>query len=141
MRIFLIRHGDADDSLTRDGREQIAKTTEFLKSLGLDSRSVVLLSSPLQRAVETAALIRDGLAIAEIVQKSWLASDSEEGAFGLLKRFVVDNKDLSAVIVVMHMPEMDGILGYLDSPFRARNGSVHEIFLPPTRTPIQLFVP
>ena len=110
MRIFLIRHGDASGGLTTLGQGQISRTADFLKSLGLDLSKTALLTSQLQRAVESAEIVRTTLGLVETVPQSWLTWETTENTKACLAQFVADHTDLDAVIGVSHMPEMKQLL-------------------------------
>lgn len=111
MRIFLIRHGDASGRLTTLGQGQISRTADFLKSLGLDLSKTTLLTSQLQRAVESAEIVQKTLGLAEAVPKSWLTCNTNDNTEACLAQFVADHADLDAVIGVSHMPEIEQLLG------------------------------
>ena len=144
MRIFLVRHGSASDGLTLFGQSQIFETANFLKSLGLDTSKIILLTSQLCRAVETAEIIQKTLGLSEVFTKSWLTRKTEENTATILAQFAADHPDLVAVIAVSHRPEIEVLLDdlgfystrFVDTP----NGSVYEIEFP-TKAVTRLFVP
>lgn len=128
MRIFLIRHGYADDGLTRDGQRQISAAAGYLQALGFDISQVVLLTSELRRAVESAEIIGRTLGFTtEPIRKSWLTSDTDENTTRRLREFVSDNPSLTAVIAVSHMPEIEEALEKFGFYGNVRNGSIHEV--------------
>jgi uncharacterized phosphatase len=73
MRIYIIRHGQTDanknaiiqgrtdNPLNETGRLQAKQTAKYLKSLNLDFDYCV--SSPLDRAIETAKIIKDSMGL------------------------------------------------------------------------------
>ncbi len=142
MRIFLVRHGDAyDGCLTPVGQEKISRTSDFLRSLGLDVSKTALLTSQLPRAVQTAEIIQKTLGLSEILLQSYLTCDTRENTAVSLASFTTDHVDLSAIIAVSHEPEIEWILYSLVGSYRAvRNGSVYEVEFQ-NRTVACLFVP
>lgn len=127
MRIFLVRHGRASGGLTLDGVEQISRTGNFLKSLGLDISKTALLTSQLPRATQTADIIKNILGMNEVLPKSYLTCETTENTTANLAQFAVDHPDLTAVIAVSHQPEIEGLLGRFNFHGTVHNGSVHEV--------------
>lgn len=114
IQLVLIRHGIAEDrmpgqddynrSLTAKGEQQLRETLPQLFPLLDDCDEILLWSSPLIRAAQTAKIAADSLGLAQITYYEFIA----EGNFGDLWRTLADldvTKKYS-VIVVGHEPAM-----------------------------------
>lgn len=120
MRLYLVRHGDAEDvsaqgdfgrRLTAKGREQAARLGRFLAAREI--RPACCLTSPYARARETAATILAGLPAA------WGLTATEEprlgcGCDGPALRAVLEAVPGAegGVLVVGHQPDCGEILQY-----------------------------
>ena len=128
MQILLVRHAIAEDRetfalsgredddrpLTERGRKRMIKAARGIRRLcpSLD----LLVSSPLTRAVETAAILADVYALRDM-HPSRLAFDGLSPGRGLdpVVEWVGGKASGSAVALVGHEPEMSLLLGRLSS--------------------------
>lgn len=109
MRLYLIRHGDAEDgvadasrSLSDRGKDEIRLTAEFLKKNGVKVDCIY--HSGLLRAKQSAEIIARTLGRPPLVVKDYLSPNSPVGPF--MSELIKLKKD---VAVAGHMP----YLGYL----------------------------
>lgn len=109
MKLYLIRHGDAEDgmadarrALSERGEDEIRKTAEFLKKNGAKVDCVY--HSGLLRAKQSADIISKTLGRPPLVSKNYLSPESPVGPF--CSELIKLKKD---VAVAGHMP----YLGYL----------------------------
>lgn len=120
MRIYLIRHGIAEDNpslphlgdegraLTAEGIEKFRKTAEGLKRLGLEPTHIF--TSPLLRAQQTCALLVEALAtsIKPVVTTS-LKPEAMPRPFPELLGVPTD----AEVILVGHLPHLPTLASWL----------------------------
>lgn len=68
-KVIILRHGDYDRmrNLSEKGKDQIRRTAEFLRP-HIEGKSIVLLSSPVGRAVQSAQELKERLGIASSVE-------------------------------------------------------------------------
>lgn len=110
MRIVLVRHaiaqdqhpdGDAARELTAEGRKKAAEVCRALA--GMDLGIVRVLCSPLQRAVQTAQVLRDVLKLGKAVEetKALLPEAQPQALSPVLKSLKVD-----CVALVGHEPHL-----------------------------------
>lgn len=158
MRLFLIRHGIAHDRdperwpddalrpLTEEGLRRLERMAHGIRLLGLEAEAVV--SSPLERARQTAEVVRGAFGVREPVRYSaglapggsparlWADVDVAAGRAG-------------TVVLVGHEPDLSALLGELvgapGARFEFRKGGLAEVLLddlPPRATGVlQAFVP
>lgn len=120
MRLFFVRHGVAepretwpgDDGtrpLTAAGRRAMARATAVFERLGVEPD--IILSSPLVRAHETAAIVAAGLGI-----DGRLRDDVRlAGGFGRerLGAILAEHRDAEAIMLVGHEPDFSTTIGDL----------------------------
>jgi phosphohistidine phosphatase SixA len=130
MRIYLMRHAEAVEPgewsgpdrtrpLTAMGEARLSAAIEHMRRLRLSAD--VVLTSPYERAVQTAHLIAEKIHILQTIPCKELAAGARFEAFqGLLKAHARE----SAVWIVAHMPEIavfasriTGDAESLDRPF------------------------
>lgn len=112
MKLILVRHGDAgayttpdhERNLSKLGTAQAEQTGEFLKNYLKNTQVDLLISSPYNRAYQTASVIAKGIdyqgehAICEAVTPD----DDPKLGFKALEAMIDDGYE--CVIVVCHMP-------------------------------------
>lgn len=118
MRLYLLRHGiaedasagmsDAERALTDEGRDQLVDTSKALLRLGV--KPGVILSSPLVRAVQTAELVAPSLDApveqALELQPGCMLSDLER----LVRRYQHDT-----IMIVGHEPDFSTLAARLNN--------------------------
>ena len=119
MRLFLMRHGDAEpmvgdkDSpgrkLTEKGRVQADEAAKKLKAK--DMTFDIILTSPYVRAVETAAIVADALGLRDRVEKSKLLAPGSD--IGKLITLMDEYKDMEKVMFIGHEPDLGVFAGEL----------------------------
>ena len=119
MRVVFIRHasaeptgagGDAGRKLTKAGRKEAQNTAKALLALGVKLERV--LTSPLDRAVETARLTAEAHGGAEVEVVDFLAPPGDTPA--MCERLDELNEEgLGAVGLVGHAPSMDEFVARL----------------------------
>jgi phosphohistidine phosphatase len=114
MKLYLLRHGLADRSawqgndferpLTTEGRRRLENQARNLARLGVSFAAI--LSSPLQRAWQTASIVAQGLGLEDV-----LHTDDRLGAgFGpaaleaILAEMLAQDPDLDSLLLVGHEP-------------------------------------
>ena len=113
MKLYLLRHGKADwpnwdkpddeRPLTRKGKKEIRCVARLLCKLKVDS--VVVLSSPLPRALETAEIVAQRLG-APLQQERGLGKGLNTAKLrDILKRNKVDE-----LMLVGHEPDFSGVI-------------------------------
>ena len=116
MILYLLRHGDAvrnleahdsERPLSDLGRRQAAATASFLREMGL--RIELILTSPLVRAQETTAAIREGIGSATVRTTEHLTSSSDP------RHVIRDLSGLSneSVLLVGHEPHLSTLISVL----------------------------
>src|SRR3989344_2101565 len=131
MRIFLVRHGEAGGHLTDLGVAQIKAAANVLKQSEINPTETLLLTSPLDRAVQSADILREELGLDAAIKKDWLASD--ESSMHELLSILTDDPAVKVIVLTSHMPDIietaEHFARSFDMSFRARvrNGSVHLI--------------
>lgn len=118
MRCYFFRHGIAVDPqawsggdferpLTREGRERLQFEAKAIEDLDLELERI--LTSPLLRATQTAAIVADRLDL-----KSGIVADPRLADGFNLERFgaiVADHADAKSLMLVGHEPTMSATLG------------------------------
>ncbi len=119
MRLFFLRHGDAEDRqpgrpdaarrLTPSGIQELELAARGM--LGLDLRLDVILTSPLVRARETADIVARSLACEAHVQEV----PALGGGCGLgdLQALLADQAPRARVLLVGHEPDFSTLVGTL----------------------------
>ena len=121
MHLYLMRHADAlnvgevgirsdyDRTLSSQGKEQTRSTGQFLNQAGISID--IILSSPLPRAKETAAIIKSCLnnkhAIIETPHLSPIGSMKD------LCQQIASLDDVESVLLVGHIPDLEHLTSYL----------------------------
>lgn len=140
MKLFLVRHAEAEPmrvadsqrALTARGHQQSAETAQWL-AMSVQ-QPCMLISSPYQRAMETAAAIQRVLP-----QATWQVAEhlTPENVISqaVLELEAVANSEI--VIVVSHMPVIAGLAGWLEhgavtagSPFALAEARLFELEWP-----------
>lgn len=115
MKVWVLRHGEAEAHAARDdqrqltdhGRKQVLKSAGHLLGQPLDA----ILASPYVRAQQTAALVHQALAFAEpVLTVPWLTPEMHPTE-------VVDKLDalgLEHVLLVSHQPLVGALVGWLE---------------------------
>lgn len=114
QQLWLFRHGiaekknsdqkDTDRALTSKGKKELEASVPNLRYLLDTQHSVLIWSSPLTRAYETAEFISQAFGNIEISQKEFIAS----GDFHLLTENLKSIPKESTVIIVGHEPTLSG---------------------------------
>ena len=130
MKIFFVRHGEADGDLVYYGIKQIEKSADFLKQQEM-TPPIRLITSIVMRAVSSAKIIQETLGLSESIQVGWLVN--EDGAN--IAKHIMDFSEVvppfQTIIAVSHQPEIKETTSYFAKIFgvnfhtRAKNGSVH----------------
>jgi phosphohistidine phosphatase len=116
MFIYFLRHGDASsDSHLRDserplteiGKHQAATVGKFLRQT--NARVDIILSSPLARAQETAALVHAHIVSPEPVSSEFLMNDSNQRQ--LLEQ--LNSLNVSTALLVGHAPHLSETISFL----------------------------
>ena len=109
MRLYLLRHADAEDlRITDAARELTAKGKRQAETVGaccqrLNLRPDVLLASPYRRTVQTAEAVAGALAGVSVKTDDFLKSGMEpEGAFAGLQAYGW----AESVLLVGHQPDI-----------------------------------
>lgn len=125
MILYFVRHAEAEadgDRLTVGGVATMRAAGVLWRRLNL--RPDVVLSSPLPRAMQTAELVREALALAEPpVADERLAPGAE---WGDLARAMAEHARSRSVLFVGHEPDLSGILQELTgaASVRMRKGGM-----------------
>ena len=126
MRLFLLRHADAEPdaltdaerALTDLGRQQAARVAEFCRRHAL--RPELVLSSPFRRALETARPVAEAIG-AECVVEGFLAAGMRpEDALRELTAY----RRTHGVMLVGHQPDLGWLVASLIGLPRAESFSV-----------------
>ena len=123
MQIYLLRHAiaenarpgqaDAERALTNEGREKLRRVLKRAAAAGVAPDEI--LSSPLRRAVETAAVAAESLGYqGQVVKTRALGLDaSPYDAWEEIRT----RKDQRAILLASHEPLMSNLVAFLlDSP-------------------------
>jgi phosphohistidine phosphatase SixA len=110
LELILLRHGDAEDvspagndaerSLTEQGSKKLSKALPGLKTLIEDRTKVRIWTSPLKRAVQTAAILADCLG----VESAELHPELEHGEWPVFIQATKQLDDTTCLILVGHEP-------------------------------------
>lgn len=142
MELILLRHGKAEDAnvggdfsrvLVEKGREQARRAARLLKAAG--GLPDIVLTSPLQRARQTADEFCQTAGIPGAVTQGWLASGmNPETALAELAAF----REFKRVAIVGHEPDFSTlirlILGAQGGSIEVKKGAIACVKIqPPTR--------
>lgn len=122
-KVIAVRHGEADDEteqLTEKGRVQASILAQSIQPLTAGASDILLLTSPEDRAVETAAIISVRLNRLAFVRQYFLCWDEyEEGIQNKDEIVQIINDDHQIVIIVSHSHAPSGIIhGFSMDKFR-----------------------
>ena len=113
MKLYLIRHAPAEEpsqtapavdderALTEKGKARMVRTAAALKRLSV--RPELILTSPLRRALETAALVAEGLGNIRVETLAELAPGTEASA---LSAAIRAHQALNELALVGHQPDL-----------------------------------
>jgi phosphohistidine phosphatase len=115
MRLYILRHADADTEartdderyLSKKGEQQAERVARFCDRYGI--KPDVILTSPLRRAHETAKIVADTLGV-ELVTVQWLACGAKPATV-LAK--IEEHRKLASVMLVGHEPDFSGLVAHL----------------------------
>ena len=122
MELLVVRHAPAGDReqyarthaddrerpLTEQGERRMRRAARALRDLVPDLDRIV--SSPLRRAVETAALVAEAYGDVEVVQLEALAPGAPRAD---RVRFLADQDPAACVAIVGHAPDLDEDVSWL----------------------------
>lgn len=139
MKLYFLRHGQAADAdawhgddfdrpLTDDGRERMEREAKGMRQLGIALDIIV--TSPLVRAQQTAAIVAD-----ELKMRDRLTEDDSLGpGFDLdrLADVLRAHRNVNALMVVGHEPSMSATIGRLigGAAIDFKKGSLARVDLP-----------
>lgn len=121
MEIILIRHGEPEENredledlqrhLTEQGKEEMQKLMPELKERlePFDERTIVLWSSPAERAIETAQIVADELQ----TQINSIHDFIYEGDFEPMSHEVQKVNDHATLLMVGHQPNLSEWTKYM----------------------------
>ena len=118
VKLYLVRHGiaeqggeveDAQRALTPKGRARMAAIARGLRTLKV--RPNLILTSPLRRAQETAAILARGLGNVEMTELSQLAENGVHPAD--LGHLLAGYQGVDEVMVVGHQPGLGKLASFL----------------------------
>lgn len=151
MDLYLLRHGDAVDRatggyardderpLTDAGRAEVRQAAKALAALGVGRDLDLLLTSPLVRAAQTAAIVAKILG----PRHGPLASDALAPGGrpeAVLRALHGHGAEIERAILVGHMPDLGKLAGWLvwgrdDAIVTLRTAGVCRVELPPRAAP------
>ena len=117
IKLYLIRHAaaeassqvaDAERPLTEKGRSRMARTVAGLRKLNIQPEMV--LTSPLKRAVETAAIVAAGLGNIRVETLAELAPGIE---LNTLVAAIRTHLELNELALVGHQPTLGQLASFL----------------------------
>jgi len=122
MDLFILRHGeaakrlpvgskDAERPLTVEGQKEVLEIAKSVKDLGIELDFIV--TSPLKRAHQTAAIVAKALKI-EKKMEDWNELRPEGNRLELYRR-LSQFKPESSVLIVGHEPYLSGMIGEIIS--------------------------
>lgn len=138
MNLYLLRHAEAEQEATSDGKRQLTERGRAqARAVGRfcarhDLYPDKILTSPLARALQTAKIFADELKIAERVQICGFATAgmTAEAALEGLGPFT----EHSSVLLVGHEPDFSefvaALIGGEEACIRFRKGSLAKVTLP-----------
>jgi phosphohistidine phosphatase len=133
MRLWLLRHGeaepkartDAERNLTVAGRIEVENSAAYLRGQPLQA----ILSSPYQRAQQTAEIVRQALGFTGAVETvPWLTPESDPNDAMLY----LDRRPEQNLLLVTHQPFVGALGGWLvnghrDTPLSMATASLAEL--------------
>ncbi len=142
-RLFLMRHGIADEEapevkdqgLTSKGRKKVEKAVQGMATLGVAYD--VLLTSPILRAQETAALVAEQLGGEPVTIDALDEMAPPIDALKAIRPYLADGQ---AVFVVSHEPVISGVMGLLFTgdaqglPIRVKRAGLAAMHVPKSGT-------
>jgi len=120
MKLYLIRHAPAEEpsqtapavdderALTEKGKSRMVRAAAALKRLNV--RPELILTSPLKRALETAALVAEGLGNIRVETLAELAPGAELSA---LTAAIRAHHALNELALVGHQPDLGRLAAFL----------------------------
>ena len=151
MQIYFLRHADADTpaesddarALSEKGIEQARKVGKFLAGGGI--KPMLILSSPVRRAHETASLVSEEIGV-EVRLAPWLACGLRPPA-GLEEISAL--RQHAAVLLVGHEPDFSRLISHLlglptPTAFHVRKASLTLIeidIFKPGAARLEFFIP
>lgn len=131
IKLMLIRHGkaeerteskeDFDRTLTENGKNEFSEFTSSIQSYLSDEDSIVVWTSPLIRAKQTAEILTDTLDTNEAVEKEFIPSGDFDQLLNELN--TLDNG--STVICIGHKPHLGNwVEKLIGAPFSFSKGGV-----------------
>ena len=119
MRIFFLRHGEAEErqpgmpdaqrQLTPEGIAEMRRVGRGIAALDLRIDSI--LTSPLVRAYQTAALAAEALGLTERLREDQLLASGAR--FADLVHALQDERENARILVVGHEPDFSNLIGEL----------------------------
>lgn len=116
MRLYFLRHGDADwpnwdrpddeRPLTERGKKEMRKVAKFLRALDISLDDI--LSSPLVRARQTADIVADRFKLHVREQEALAGGFNVSRLKELVQNYPVDN-----LMIVGHEPSFSSVIGEL----------------------------
>ena len=150
MELYLIRHGiaaerqayanDEERPLTRKGRQKTSKVAEQLYEHGL--RFDLILTSPLVRARETAAILHDAHLSSQIEEFPSLAPEGDIHTWVTwLKEYRQNGSDQRCLALVGHQPDLGNwaetlVWGKAQEKLVLKKAGVIGLNIPETKTPV-----
>ena len=141
MKIYFLRHGiavepedwkgnDYDRPLTSDGRERMEQEAKAIRKLDLDLDAI--LTSPLVRAKDTAAIVADALKLT-VTEDERLGGDFDVAA---LEAILQDHAEATALMLVGHEPSFGAVVGRLigEARLELKKGGLACVELPDAKT-------
>lgn len=136
MRIYCIRHGEWHerlDDFAPEGRTQLEKAARTVRRLGLESRDVMVLTSPQKRAVTSAKFLCRELGFDSPIETPWLDDNVEfdevKRSFAFITRLKLVT-GIPAIFMVGHRPTLEKLVEFLTGrEVSIVNGDVWEIDL------------
>lgn len=113
MEIILFRHGiaeepgsravDGERRLTEKGKRKVRQAGKVLRHMLRNGPEVVIWTSPLVRAMETATILGEELGDPELEAKEWIA----EGALFALEEAIASWPEEKVLLITGHAPDLD----------------------------------
>lgn len=137
MELYLLRHGiaedghpgmnDADRALTADGRKKLRCVLARAAQAGL--KPDLILSSPLKRALQTAAIAKQELSYKEVISRSNALTPGADLREAWQE--VREHSSAESLLLVGHNPLFSSLAGYLlgtpDAQIHFKKGAVMRI--------------
>ena len=149
VKLHLVRHAIAEEPrpdlsdetrrITPDGEKRMRRAVAGLAAIGVEFD--VVLTSPLRRARDTAAILAGGLGDVAVETLDALAPDGEPRA---ILRAIEERRSLGSIALVGHEPVLGRLLagllgrGVADAGFPFKKGAVARVEWPRAGTPAAL---